>query len=91
MLAIIQSNNGDPELKIGRGFFKYSEGSHTMIIGAPVLVGENEGITYEVPRNAIQQWLPPHENEIVTNIDVDRILNNICALLAKHGRATVVT
>jgi hypothetical protein len=63
---------------VGRGGVLYTEGDHVLEISAEM--GPQN--TY-VHTGSIQSWLPPYENEVITEEDKERIVNNMKSKLGE--------
>ncbi len=71
------------KLKItGRAGLIYEEGDRLMRIDSEMLTGPKYDMV--IYGGSIQSWEPPHENELLSAEDVDRIKSNIRTDLAKH-------
>jgi hypothetical protein len=57
-----------------RDAYKYIEGDHSLFVVVAMLSGKPNYVLY---RNSINKWLPPHENEILSNIDKARIFQKV--------------
>lgn len=59
---------------LGRAGMRYREGKKTMAIDSEMLVGEFDYVVYT---DSIRAWLPPHDAEIVTPEEKERIRKNV--------------
>jgi hypothetical protein len=69
---------------IGRSGFTYHFESYAAEVEAEMLVGP---INYVIYSSTIEKWLPPHENEQLTEEDRQRIIRCLCKYL-DHYRNT---
>ena len=58
----------------GRAGMRYREGKKTMAIDCEMLVGEFDLVVYS---DSIRCWLPPHDAELVTPEEKERIRKNV--------------
>lgn len=65
---------------VDRDAYKYQEGDHALIVQIELQSGKPEVIVYA---DTIKEWLPPHDNEIITAVDKQRILKQVCKGLQK--------
>ncbi|MBW3623398.1 MAG: hypothetical protein KY468_08310 [Armatimonadetes bacterium] len=68
--------------RTSRDEYKYIEGDHEMLIYVEVQAGYPGCAVYS---NSIREWLPPYDNEEVTDEDKERILKKVCSHLEKSG------
>jgi len=66
-----------------RDSFLYKEGNHKMELSAEILVGQN--VEREIWVLSDERWLPPFEDEKLTDVDKERIFKNFCNHLDKAG------
>ena len=67
---------------VGRDEYKYWEGEKSMLIGIDMLTREPQKA---ISPSAIRRWLPPHENEEITEEKRQEILAEICQLFESQG------
>ncbi len=60
---------------LGRAGILYSEGEYQMTIDSEMLAGEDFDIVVYV--DSIARWDPPHQEVVVSQVDVERIRENI--------------
>ena len=65
----------------GRDEYEYIEGDKRLMFNAEMLVGP---IHRDLYVDSIQQWLPPHEQDEITNAGRERILQNICTYFNRN-------
>jgi len=68
--------------RVDRDSYRYSEGDHTLIVQIEVQSGNPDYIVYAA---SILSWLPPHENELITQTDSERILQKIGRFIEYYG------
>ena len=62
-------------IRWGRDEYKYLEGGRALMFQAEMLSGYPQRVIYS---RTIKQWLPPHENEIITDEKRKEILQRVC-------------
>ena len=53
-----------------------------MIVGSEFMADEDPGIV--IYADSMKKWEPPHQEDKLTEDDIERIKNNVLADLAKH-------
>lgn len=62
-----------------RDLWKYIEGDHEMMIDFPL---QSKGHPlYLLYRASLDVWLPPHDEETISEADKQRILDKVCGFL----------
>ena len=68
---------------MSRDEVRYHEGDHVLLFVAELMgKGEPSRIIY---RDGIKRWLPPHENEEITEARRNEILRKICIYFDNNG------
>ncbi len=81
-------DNSTNVYKRGRDEYLYKEGNHSLMIYAELLTG-NPDIDIDI--SSIRKWLPPHQDEYLSQEDKNRILKKFCAYLDLNGVSYRVT
>lgn len=61
--------------RIGRDEYKYIEGDHALTLQVEMLSGTPRRVIYS---RTIKKWLPPHDNEAISDEKRKEILERIC-------------
>jgi hypothetical protein len=61
--------------RIGRDEYKYIEGDHVLTLQIEMLSGTPRRVIYQ---RTIKKWLPPHENEAISDEKRKEILERVC-------------
>jgi hypothetical protein len=77
-----QSDNASSVVMVDRDHLRYREGERSLLIfqelmAEPRLVG--------VDRESMRAWEPPHESELLSEADKDRIIANMRRAFATRG------
>jgi hypothetical protein len=73
--------------RMGRDFYKYIEGDHSVLVQVELQGGNPDYIIYSA---SISQWLPPYENDKVTDADRSRILQKVGRFIEYYGETYAV-
>lgn len=65
----------------GRSEVEYAEGDRKLLIGSEFLAGGGGIVLYG---DGLTHWDPPHQNEILTGLDIERIKHNVLVDLEEH-------
>lgn len=68
---------------VSRDEWKYIEGDRQLILVAERGLGDPQLLIYA---SSVKRWLPPHENEEITDADRERILKKVCFFFDKSGK-----
>jgi hypothetical protein len=74
-------------VRVGRDEYKYLEGERSLLVQIDMLRGKPSKMLYS---STIGPWLPPHQDEPVTEADRSRIANKIADFLTRHGESVVI-
>lgn len=66
----------------GRSVIEYIEGKKRLLLDSEFLAGDAGIVIYS---NNLTHWASPHENDLLSAVDIERIKGNILADLAKHN------
>src|SRR5262245_35143301 len=72
--------------KLGRDEYKYLEGERSLVLQVDMLRGRNR-LLYS---STIERWLPPHEDETISEEDRRRIAAKIASFLTSQGYSVKV-
>jgi hypothetical protein len=61
--------------RLGRDEYKYIEGDRALRVQIEMLSGTPEKVIYS---RTVKNWLPPHENEVITEEKRKEIVAKIC-------------
>jgi|GraSoiStandDraft_10_1057309.scaffolds.fasta_scaffold214134_1 hypothetical protein len=61
--------------RLGRDEYKYIEGDRALTVQVEMLSGTPRRVIYS---RTIKNWMPPHDNEIITEDKRKEIVANIC-------------
>ena len=61
--------------RLGRDEYKYIEGDHALTLQVEMLSGTPKRVIYS---RTIKKWLPPHDNEFISDEKRKEILERIC-------------
>src|SRR5215510_5777749 len=68
--------------RLGRDEYKYVEGDHTLKLQVEMLSGTPRRVIYS---RTIKNWLPPYENERITEQKKREILERVCKYFDANG------
>ena len=72
---------------LGRGEFKYIDGDRSMIVFIELLSGKPERAIHV---SSIKNWLPPHEDQIISDQERQQIANAIAQAFTSRGRSVTL-
>jgi hypothetical protein len=61
--------------RLGRDEYKYIEGDHALTLQIEMLSGTPKRVIYS---RTIKKWMPPHDNEAISDEKRKQILERIC-------------
>jgi hypothetical protein len=73
-------------IKLGRDEYKYIEGERSLVLQIDMLKGPNR-LLYS---STIKHWLPPHQDEKISEVDRQRIASKIASFLVSQGYSVKV-
>ncbi len=74
-------------IRIGRDEYKYVEGERSLVLQIDMAVGKSGKRIYPT---TIKRWLPPYQDEKITEADRHRIANKIANFFARQGISAVI-
>lgn len=74
-------------VKVGRDEYKYVEGERSLPVQIDMLRGKPSKMLYS---STIGPWLPPHQDEPVTEAERSRIANKIADFHTRQGESVVI-
>ena len=74
-------------LKAGRDEYKYVEGERSLLVQIDMLRGKPSKMLY---LSTIKQWLPPHQDEPITEAERTRIAKKIADFLTRQGESVII-
>jgi Immunity protein 74 len=69
-------------IRLGRDEYKYVEGDHTLTLQVEMLSGTPRRVIYS---RTIKNWLPPYENERISEQKRKEILERVCKYFDANG------
>jgi hypothetical protein len=69
-------------IKLGRDEYRYIEEGHSRILQIDMLKGVPNRLIYS---STIERWLPPHQDEAISEENRRRIATNIAGFLTSQG------
>ena len=79
---VIESSDGFSVEALGRTGLRYSEAHKTLIIDSEVLAGPSGMVVYT---DSIKHWEEPHQIEPFSEIDRQRVIENVKAAFKFRG------
>jgi Immunity protein 74 len=79
-------DNSSQLIKIGRDEYKYLEGERSLVLQVDMLRGRNR-LLYS---STIERWLPPHQDETISEEVRHRIATKIANFLTSQGYSVKV-
>ena len=80
--------DGSSQLKaLGRDEYKYIEGERSLILQIDMLRGKPNRLLYS---STIKRWLPPYQDEAISEQDRQRIATKIANFLTSQGYSVKV-
>jgi len=74
-------------IRLGRDEYKYIEEEHSLILQIDMGVGVPNRLLYS---STIKRWLPPHQDETISQEDRQRIASKIASFLVSQGYSVKV-
>ena len=74
-------------LRLDRDGYKYVEGERSLVLQIDMLRGVPNRLLYS---STIKRWLPPHQDEMITEEDRKRIAAKIANFLTSQGYSVKV-
>ncbi len=75
-------DDGSHLIRLGRDEYKYIEGAHSLVLQIDMGIGVPNRLLYS---STIECWLPPHQDEKISDEDRQRIANKIGNFLVSQG------
>ena len=72
---------------MSRDSFRYKEGDRAIDISVELMSGETSRIIYS---SSIQQWLPPHDKDLISDEKKREILQKVCENFDANGYSYTV-
>jgi hypothetical protein len=73
-------------VRVGRDEYKYSEDGRSLVLQIEMWTGRSKMIY----SSTIKRWLPPHENEQITDLERQRIATKIADFFQRQGISSTV-
>jgi hypothetical protein len=73
--------------RVGRDEYRYVEGDHVLTLQIEMLSGEPRRVIYS---RTIKKWLPPHDNEVISDEKRKQIVEKISQYFEMNGVSYVV-
>jgi Immunity protein 74 len=74
-------------IRIGRDEYKYVEGEKKLVVYIEMGMGSQP---FRLYCSSIDRWLPPHENEEISDVERQRIASRIADCLSRHKMRVTV-
>jgi hypothetical protein len=74
-------------IKLGRDEYKYVEGDRSLVLQIDMGIGQPSRLLYS---STIKGWLPPHQDEKISEEDRQRIAGKIAKFLVSQGESVKV-
>ena len=80
-------DSGSQLIRLGRDEYKYIEGERSLVLQIDMGIGVPNRLLYS---STIKRWLPPHQDETITEEDRQRIASKIANFLVSQGYSVKV-
>jgi Immunity protein 74 len=74
-------------IRLGRDEYKYVEGDRSLILFIELLTGKPE---LAIHSSSIDKWLPPDEDQTITEEERQQVTRKIAQYLAERGRSVMI-
>jgi hypothetical protein len=74
-------------IRLGRDEYKYVEGERSLILQIDMLMREPKRMIYS---STIKRWMPPYQNEEITEADRRRIASKIADFFSRRRISAIV-
>jgi hypothetical protein len=82
--SVIESTEGFSVRMLGRTGLKYIEGDRALSIDSEMLLSDSPFAIMFISK--IQQWDPPYSDQLIDDLERERITNNICEAFRSQGK-----